>query len=218
MVLNAWGEAGLSAAARAVERPGGTAVVMPADAAAVFAVPDRIEDEVGPVDVWINVAFTSVFAPFDHIEPADYRRVTEVSYLGYVYATMATLKHMKQRNRGTIVQVGFTPAYRGIPLQSAYCGANMLFMGSMRRCAVSCCTRGAMCCSIATWAVPASTPSRPISPAVATPRPTCGRRTSRTWNHPVHRGRRAGPGSSRHGGCHASDPCAPWTSTTAGPR
>jgi NAD(P)-dependent dehydrogenase (short-subunit alcohol dehydrogenase family) len=132
VVLLARGEVGLSAAAKEVEQAGGTAVAIPADVAdadQVFAAADRVEAELGPVDVWVNVAFTSVFAPFDQIEPAEYRRVTEVSYLGYVYATMAALKYMKRRDHGTIVQVGSTLAYRGIPLQSAYCGAKHAIQG-----------------------------------------------------------------------------------------
>ncbi len=132
VVLIARGEKGLSGAARDVEQAGGTAVVMPvdvADADAVAAAVERIEAEVGAIDVWVNVAFTSVFAPFDQISPAEYRRVTEVSYLGYVYATMAVLPHMKRRDRGTIVQVGSALAYRGIPLQSAYCGAKHAIQG-----------------------------------------------------------------------------------------
>lgn len=132
VILIARGERGLTGAAAEVEQAGGTAVVMPtdvADAAAVSATVERIESEVGAVDVWINVAFTSVFAPFDQIEPAEYRRVTEVSYLGYVYATMAILRRMKARDRGTIVQVGSALAYRGIPLQSAYCGAKHAIQG-----------------------------------------------------------------------------------------
>ena len=132
VVLLARGEKGLAGAAQDVERAGGTAVVMPVDVAdheQVFAAAGRIEEEVGPIDVWVNVAFTSVFAPFDQIEPAEFRRVTEVSYLGYVYATMAALRYMKPRNRGTIVQVGSALAYRGIPLQSAYCGAKHAIQG-----------------------------------------------------------------------------------------
>ena len=89
----------------------------------------RVETEVGEIDVWVNVAFTSVFAPFEQITPQEYRRVTEVSYLGYVYATMAALKYMRPRDRGTIVQVGSALAYRGIPLQSAYCGAKHAIQG-----------------------------------------------------------------------------------------
>ncbi|BBX26847.1 SDR family oxidoreductase [Mycolicibacterium alvei] len=132
VVLVARGEKGLAGAAAQVERAGGSAHVMPADVAdpdQVFAVADRVEAELGPIDVWVNVAFTSVFSPFDQITPAEYRRVTEVSYLGYVYATMAALKHMKPRDRGTIVQVGSALAYRGIPLQSAYCGAKHAIQG-----------------------------------------------------------------------------------------
>jgi NAD(P)-dependent dehydrogenase (short-subunit alcohol dehydrogenase family) len=132
VVLIARGRAGLDAAARDVESAGGRAVVMPVDVAeskAVFAAADSVEADVGPIDVWVNVAFTSVFAPFHEIEPDEYRRVTEVSYLGYVYATMAALKHMRPRGRGTIVQVGSALAYRGIPLQTAYCGAKHAVQG-----------------------------------------------------------------------------------------
>jgi NAD(P)-dependent dehydrogenase (short-subunit alcohol dehydrogenase family) len=132
VVLVARGTKGLAGAAAEIERVGGTAHVMPADvsdADAVFAVAEKIEADLGPIDVWINVAFTSVFAPFERIKPEEYRRVTEVSYLGYVYGTMAALKHMKPRDRGTIVQVGSALAYRGIPLQSAYCGAKHAIQG-----------------------------------------------------------------------------------------
>ena len=89
----------------------------------------QVEDELGPIDVWVNVAFTSVFAPFTQIEPAEFKRVTEVSYLGYVYGTRAALDHMLPRDRGAIVQVGSALAYRGIPLQSAYCGAKHAIQG-----------------------------------------------------------------------------------------
>jgi NAD(P)-dependent dehydrogenase (short-subunit alcohol dehydrogenase family) len=132
VVLVARGANGLAGAAAEVERAGGTAHVIAADVAdpdQVFAVAARVEAELGPIDVWVNVAFTSVFSPFDQITPAEYRRVTEVSYLGYVYATMAALKYMKPRDRGTIVQVGSALAYRGIPLQSAYCGAKHAIQG-----------------------------------------------------------------------------------------
>lgn len=132
VVLLARGEKGLSGAAEQVERAGGTAVVIPvdvADADQVFAAAAKIEHEVGPVDVWVNVAFASVFSPFGQIEPEEFRRVTEVSYLGYVYSTMAALKYMKPRDRGTVVQVGSALAYRGIPLQSAYCGAKHAIQG-----------------------------------------------------------------------------------------
>ncbi len=132
VVLIARGRRGLDAAVADVERAGGTGVPMQVDVAdpdAVSAAAEKVEADVGPVDVWINVAFTSVFAPFDQIKPEEFRRVTEVSYLGYVYATMAALKHMKPRDRGTIVQVGSALAYRGIPLQSAYCGAKHAIQG-----------------------------------------------------------------------------------------
>ena len=132
VVLMARGETGLEGAADDVRRRGGRPVVIPldvADAAAVEAAVDRIESEIGPIDIWVNVAFTSVFAPFWQITPEEYRRVTEVTYLGYVYATMAVLKPMMARNRGTIVHVGSALAYRSIPLQSAYCGAKHAAQG-----------------------------------------------------------------------------------------
>ena len=132
VALLARGERGLAGAATEVERAGGTPLVVPvdmADADAVFAAAKRIESELGPIDVWVNVAFTSVFAPFEQIEPAEFRRVTEVTYLGYVYGSMAALKYMRPRNRGVIVQVGSALAYRGIPLQTAYCGAKHAIQG-----------------------------------------------------------------------------------------
>jgi NAD(P)-dependent dehydrogenase (short-subunit alcohol dehydrogenase family) len=132
VVLVARGEKGLHGAAAQVEQAGGTAHVMTADVAdsdQVFALAANVEAEIGPIDAWVNVAFTSVFAPFDQITPQEYRRVTEVSYLGYIYGTMAALKYMKPRDRGTIVQVGSALAYRGIPLQSAYCGAKHAIQG-----------------------------------------------------------------------------------------
>ncbi len=132
VALLARGEKGLQEAAADVTRNGGTALEIPtdvADFAQVEAAAERAEKELGPIDVWVNVAFTSVFAPFDQIEPDEFRRVTEVSYLGYVHGTMAALKHMKPRDRGTIVQVGSALAYRGIPLQSAYCGAKHAIQG-----------------------------------------------------------------------------------------
>jgi NAD(P)-dependent dehydrogenase (short-subunit alcohol dehydrogenase family) len=132
VVLVARGKEGLDGAAAEIKQAGGTAHVMAADVAdsdKVFAIAEQVEAEIGPIDVWVNVAFTSVFAPFDQIKPEEYRRVTEVSYLGYVYSTMAALKYMKARDRGTIVQVGSALAYRGIPLQSAYCGAKHAIQG-----------------------------------------------------------------------------------------
>ncbi len=132
VALIARGEAGLRGAAEAVERNGGTALVLPADVAdfdAVDQAASRAETELGPVDIWVNVAFTSVFAPFTEITPAEFRRVTEVSYLGYVHGTMAAVRRMKPRDRGTIVQVGSALGYRAIPLQSAYCGAKHAING-----------------------------------------------------------------------------------------
>jgi len=132
VALLARGEKGLHGAAHSIEQAGGSAIVVPTDVSdsdQVFAAAKKVETDVGPIDVWVNVAFTSVFAPFDQISPDEYRRVTEVSYLGYVYATMAALSYMKPRNAGTIVQVGSALAYRGIPLQSAYCGAKHAIQG-----------------------------------------------------------------------------------------
>ncbi|MGO4230091.1 SDR family oxidoreductase [Arthrobacter sp. YAF34] len=132
VALLARGEAGLAGAAQEVEAAGGRAWTMSVDVAdneAVDAAAGRIERELGPIDVWINVAFTSVFSPFTEITAEEFRRVTEVSYLGYVYGTMAALKCMRPRNRGVIVQVGSALAYRGIPLQTAYCGAKHAIQG-----------------------------------------------------------------------------------------
>ncbi len=132
VALLARGEAGLAGAARDVEAGGGRALVVPtdvADPAQVEAAAERVENELGPVDVWVNVAFTSVFSPFEKIEPEEYKRVTEVNYLGFVYATMAALKRMTPRDAGTIVQVGSALAYRGIPLQTAYCGSKHAIQG-----------------------------------------------------------------------------------------
>jgi NAD(P)-dependent dehydrogenase (short-subunit alcohol dehydrogenase family) len=130
--LIARGQAGLDGAAGDVRAAGGTAIAVPADVAdyeQVDAAADRIERELGPIDVWINVAFTSVFAPFAEISPAEFRRVTEVSYLGFVHGTMAALARMRPRDSGTIVQVGSALSERSIPLQSAYCGAKHAING-----------------------------------------------------------------------------------------
>lgn len=117
---------------REVEQLGGKAIAIPTDVAEfeqVEAAAERIERELGPVDVWVNNAMTTVFAPFEAISPQDYRRVTDVTYHGYVWGTMAALKTMRPRNHGTIVQVGSALAYRAIPLQSAYCGAKHAIEG-----------------------------------------------------------------------------------------
>jgi NAD(P)-dependent dehydrogenase (short-subunit alcohol dehydrogenase family) len=132
VALLARGEAGLAGAVRDVEARGGTALAIPTDVSdpdQVEAAAEKAERELGPIDIWVNVAFTSVFAEFKNIKPAEYKRVTEVSYLGYVYGTMAALKRMQARDAGTIVQVGSTLAYRGIPLQTAYCGAKHAIQG-----------------------------------------------------------------------------------------
>jgi NAD(P)-dependent dehydrogenase (short-subunit alcohol dehydrogenase family) len=124
--LIARGQAGLDGAARDVEEAGGKALAVSADVADYAQVEDaarQVEELFGPIDVWINVAFTSVFAPFADISAAEFRRVTEVSYLGFVYGTMVALDRMSARDRGTIVQVGSALGARSIPLQSAYCGA-----------------------------------------------------------------------------------------------
>jgi NAD(P)-dependent dehydrogenase (short-subunit alcohol dehydrogenase family) len=132
VALLARGEQGLAAAAQDVVAAGGQALVIPTDVAdfeAVEAAAARVERELGPIDVWVNVAFTSVFARFDDITPAEFRRVTEVSYLGFVHGTKSALSRMKSRNRGVIVQVGSALAYRGIPLQTAYCAAKHAIQG-----------------------------------------------------------------------------------------
>jgi NAD(P)-dependent dehydrogenase (short-subunit alcohol dehydrogenase family) len=123
---------GLEAAAKEVEAFGRQAVAVPtdvADPAQVEAAAARIEERLGPIDVWVNNAMTSVFAPFTEIEPEEFRRVTEVTYLGFVYGTRSALKRMLPRDRGTVVQVGSALAYRGIPLQSAYCGGKHAIEG-----------------------------------------------------------------------------------------
>jgi NAD(P)-dependent dehydrogenase (short-subunit alcohol dehydrogenase family) len=132
VALVARGQAGLDAAAKEVEAEGRRALVLPtdvADADQVEAAAARAEAELGPIDVWVNDAFTAVFAPFWEVKPDEYKRVTEVSYLGFVYGTMAALRRMKPRDHGTIVQVGSALAYRGIPLQTAYCGAKHAIQG-----------------------------------------------------------------------------------------
>ena len=130
--LLARGAAGLQAAATEVRHAGGRAVAVPtdvADAGQVEAAAAKVEDELGPIDIWVNNAMVSVFSPFKEMEAAEFRRVTEVTYLGVVYGTLSALKHMLPRNRGVIVQVGSALAYRGIPLQSAYCGAKHAIQG-----------------------------------------------------------------------------------------
>ena len=130
--LIARGREGLEAARQEVEDLGGKALVLPldvSDADAVELAAAEVEKKLGPVDVWINNAMASVFSPVREMTAEEYRRVTEVTYLGYVYGTLAALRRMLPRDRGTIVQVGSALAYRGIPLQSAYCGAKHAIQG-----------------------------------------------------------------------------------------
>jgi NAD(P)-dependent dehydrogenase (short-subunit alcohol dehydrogenase family) len=130
--LIARGGEGLAAAAKEVEAEGGQALVLPLDVSDPDAVEEaarEVERGLGPIDVWVNNAMVSVFAPFDQVAPEEFRRVTEVTYLGVVYGTMAALRRMRPRDRGVIVQVGSALAYRGIPLQSAYCGAKHAING-----------------------------------------------------------------------------------------
>ena len=130
--LIARGRDGLDGARRDVEAAGGHALVLPADVAdpdQVFGAADRIIGEWGNIDVWVNDAMATIFSPVHEITPEEFRRVTEVTYLGQVYGTMAALKHMQRRNAGTIVQVGSALSYRAIPLQSAYCGAKFAIRG-----------------------------------------------------------------------------------------
>ncbi len=132
MGLLARGRDGLEAARREVEDRGGRALVIPTDvsnAQEIEAAADAVEKEFGPIDVWVNNAMTSVFSPVKAMEPEEFRRVTEVTYLGFVYGTMAALRRMLPRDRGVIVQVGSALAYRSIPLQSAYCGAKHAIVG-----------------------------------------------------------------------------------------
>jgi NAD(P)-dependent dehydrogenase (short-subunit alcohol dehydrogenase family) len=132
VALLARGEEALEAARREVDSLGGRALPIPtdvADAEQVEAAAERAERELGPIDVWVNDAMTTVFAPFKELDPDDYRRATEVTYLGYVWGTMSALRRMLPRDRGAIVQVGSALSYRAIPLQAAYCGAKFAVRG-----------------------------------------------------------------------------------------
>jgi NAD(P)-dependent dehydrogenase (short-subunit alcohol dehydrogenase family) len=130
--LIARGKVGLEAAAREVEGLGGRALAVPCDVADAQGVEDAasaIERALGPIDVWVNNAMVSVFAPVASMTAAEYRRVTDVTYLGQVYGALAALRRMRPRDRGKIIFVGSALAYRGIPLQSAYCGAKHAIQG-----------------------------------------------------------------------------------------
>src|SRR5689334_637139 len=130
--LIARGVDGLEAAQHEVEALGGRALALPVDVAESDGVEEaaaRIERELGPIDVWVNNAMVSVFSPVKELQPEEVKRVTDVTYLGVVYGTLAALKRMLPRDRGSIVQVGSALAYRGIPLQAAYCGAKHAIQG-----------------------------------------------------------------------------------------
>jgi short-subunit dehydrogenase len=130
--LIARGRDGLEAAAKEVEQAGGRALVLPldvADAEAVDEAAGRVESELGPIDVWVNCAMTAVLAPVKETSAAQFRRVTEVTYLGYVHGTLSALERMLPRDRGVIVQVGSALAHRAIPLQATYCGAKHAIKG-----------------------------------------------------------------------------------------
>jgi NAD(P)-dependent dehydrogenase (short-subunit alcohol dehydrogenase family) len=130
--LLARGREGLEGTKREVESLGGKALVIPTDVSDAEAVEDaarKVEETFGPMDVWVNNAMVSVFSPAKEMKPEEYKRVTEVNYLGFVYGTLAALKRMLPRDRGKIIQVGSALAYRGIPLQSAYCASKHAIQG-----------------------------------------------------------------------------------------
>lgn len=132
VVLLARGETGLKGAAAEVESAGGHAHIVPTDVADPEAIENAAEEaerRFGPIDIWINNAMVTVLAPAKEMKPEEYKRATEVTYLGVVYGTLAALRRMLPRDRGTIVQVGSAMAYRSIPLQSAYCGAKHAILG-----------------------------------------------------------------------------------------
>jgi NAD(P)-dependent dehydrogenase (short-subunit alcohol dehydrogenase family) len=132
VALLARGRAGLEGARHDVENAGGVALPIPLDVAdpdAVERAAATIEQELGAIDIWVNNAMASVFSPVKEMTASDYRRVTEVTYLGVVHGTLAALRRMLPRDRGAIVQVGSALAYRGIPLQSAYCAAKHAVQG-----------------------------------------------------------------------------------------
>jgi len=131
--LIARGYAGLAGAVNDVAQAGGMALAVSADVTdygQVEAAAQQIEETLGPIDVWVNAAFSSVFASFAATRPEEFRRVTEVTYLGFVYGTMAALARMRPRDRGVIVQVGSALGDRSIPLQAAYCGSKQYFVGA----------------------------------------------------------------------------------------
>jgi NAD(P)-dependent dehydrogenase (short-subunit alcohol dehydrogenase family) len=130
--LLARGRDGLEGARREIERAGGEALVLPTDVAnpeQVEAAAQAVEEKFGPIDIWINNAMVSVFSPIKEMTPEEFKRVTDVTYLGAVYGTLSALRRMLPRDRGVIVEVGSALAYRGIPLQAAYCGAKHAMQG-----------------------------------------------------------------------------------------
>jgi len=130
--LIARGKDRLEATRQEVEQQGGRALVLSvdvSDADAVQQAANEVASRFGPIDVWVNDAMTTVFAPVKDIRPEEFKRATEVTYLGCVYGTMAALKVMRERDQGTIVQVGSALAYRSIPLQAPYCGAKHAIVG-----------------------------------------------------------------------------------------
>lgn len=132
IALIARGIDGLEGAKREVEQAGGRALVFPIDVADADAVENaaaETEEKLGPIDVWVNNAMNSVFSPVREMKAEEYKRVTEVTYLGQVYGALSVLRRMQSRNRGSIIFVGSALAYRGIPLQSAYCAAKHAIEG-----------------------------------------------------------------------------------------
>jgi NAD(P)-dependent dehydrogenase (short-subunit alcohol dehydrogenase family) len=132
VALVARGLARLEATAEDVRRLGGEALVLPADVAdadAVNDVADKVQAAWGGIDLWINNAMVTVFGPVSAIGPDEFKRVTEVTYLGQVHGTQAALRHMRPKGHGTIVCIGSALSYRSIPLQSAYCGAKAAVRG-----------------------------------------------------------------------------------------
>lgn len=126
------GEQGLADTRSELEAAGAKVLAIAADVAdaeAIDRAAERIEKELGPIEIWVNAAMATVFGPVNKISAAEFKRVTEVTYLGFVHGTLAALRHMESRNRGTIVQVGSALSYRAIPLQSAYCAAKFAIRG-----------------------------------------------------------------------------------------
>ena len=132
VALMARGKEGLEGARKDVESLGGKAITIQLDLSEyeqVEAAAARIEEELGPISIWVNNAMAGIFSPVKETKPEEYKKVTEVTYLGQVYGTLAAYKRMQKRNSGSIVMVGSALSYRGIPLQSAYCGAKHAIMG-----------------------------------------------------------------------------------------